>query len=84
MFDSAGGEPLAVRLTNATEWKHFSFYRKVGPSGSIHVTLALTGMGTVYFDDWKIEPMDQGGTRQVQSPAPINVVPTSLGSQSKP
>ena len=84
MFDSAGGEPLAVRLTNATEWKHFSFYRKVGPSGTIHVTLALTGMGTVYFDDWKIEPMDQGGTRQVQSPAPINVVPTSMGSQSKP
>lgn len=85
MFDSAGGEPLAVRLTNATDWKHYTFYRRVGATGSIHVTLALTGMGTVYFDDWKIEPLEEtGGTRQVQSPMPINASPASLGSQSKP
>lgn len=57
LYDSAGGEPLAVRLTAATGWKKFTLYRKVPPSGSINVTLALTGIGTVFFDDIRIEPL---------------------------
>jgi hypothetical protein len=57
LFDSAGGEPLAVRLTEATSWKRFTLYRWVPPSGTVNVTLALTGLGTVYFDDVRIEPL---------------------------
>src|SRR5207302_8385810 len=49
MYDSAGGEPLAIRLTNPTGWKKFTVYRRVPASGSINVTLALTGIGTVYY-----------------------------------
>jgi hypothetical protein len=56
-YDSAGGEPLAIRLTEPTAWKKFTFYRKVPASGTMQVTLALTGLGTVYFDDLRIEPL---------------------------
>ncbi len=58
VYDSAGGEPLAVRLTGAqAKWKQFTLYRKVPSTGTINVTMALTGIGTVYFDDVKIEPL---------------------------
>jgi hypothetical protein len=56
-YDSAGGEPLAIRLLEPTVWKQFTLYRQVPSSGSIYVTLALTGLGTVYFDDIRIEPL---------------------------
>lgn len=58
IYDSAGGEPLAVRLSKATkEWKRYTLYRRVPQSGSIHVTLGLTGLGQVLFDDIAIEPL---------------------------
>ncbi|MCS7046762.1 MAG: hypothetical protein NZO58_10430, partial [Gemmataceae bacterium] len=63
LYDSAGGEPLAIRLSEPTPWKKFTLYRRVPPSGTIQVTLALTGLGTVYFDDLRIEPL---------APAPAN------------
>jgi hypothetical protein len=57
IYDSAGGEALAIRLTDATPWKKLTVYRRVPASGSINVTLAMTGIGTVYFDDIRIEPL---------------------------
>jgi hypothetical protein len=63
VYDSAGGEPLALRLTGGTGgWKQFTLYRKVAATGTINVTMALTGIGTAYFDDVRIEPL-QGATR---------------------
>lgn len=56
-YDSVGGEPLAVRLTAPQKWKRFSLYRRVPESGTIHVTLAMSGLGTAYFDDVRIEPL---------------------------
>ncbi len=57
-YDSAGGEPLAIRLTEPTKkWKQYTLYRRVPASGSIQVTLGLMGLGKVYFDDVKIEPL---------------------------
>ena len=61
IYDSAGGEPLAVRLTEPMPWKEYVSYRRVPASGKIHVTLALSGMGSAYFDDIRIEPL-LGGT----------------------
>jgi hypothetical protein len=57
LFDSAGGEPLAVRTSVPCPWKQFILYRTVPASGVLNVTLALSGIGTVYFDDVRIEPM---------------------------
>ena len=59
-YDNIGGEPFAVRLTEPTGWKKFTFYRRVPSSGTVQVTLALTGIGTVYFDDVRIEPLVAG------------------------
>ncbi len=57
LYDSIGGEPLAVRLTNATKWTKYTLYRRVPASGVVNVTMALTGLGAVYFDDIRIEPL---------------------------
>lgn len=56
-FDSIGGEPLAIRQTGKLEWHPFTLYRRVPSSGTINVTLALTGIGAAYFDDVRIEPL---------------------------
>lgn len=60
LYDSAGGDALGVRLTEPTPWKKYTLYRRVPSSGTINVTLALTGMGAVYFDDIRIEPLVPG------------------------
>jgi nucleoid-associated protein YgaU len=69
-YDSAGGEPLAVRLTNPTGWKQFTLYREVPDTGRINVTLAMTGIGAVYFDDVKIEPLIAKGAPATPAPVP--------------
>jgi hypothetical protein len=56
-YDSVGGEPLAVRVGEATDWRQFTLYRKMPATGEITVTLALTGLGAAQFDDIKIEPL---------------------------
>lgn len=56
-YDNAGGEPLAVRLRNKLEWTKIVVYRQVPVSGTLNVTLALTGLGKVYFDDLRMEPL---------------------------
>jgi hypothetical protein len=59
-FDSIGGEPLSVRLTEPMPWRKFTLYRRVPPSGVVNVTAALAGVGTVFFDDIRIEPLLPG------------------------
>ena len=57
LFDSACGEGMGLRITDALGWKKFHLYRKVPATGTIWLTAALTGIGTVYFDDLRIEPL---------------------------
>jgi hypothetical protein len=68
LYDSAGGEPLAIRLTEPAPWKQFTLYRRVPASGMMNVTLALTGLGTVYFDDIRIEPLIWNSTASASNP----------------
>jgi hypothetical protein len=56
-FDNIAGEPLAVRLTGTTPWRKITLYRRVPDSGQVVVTAAMTGMGTAFFDDIRIEPL---------------------------
>jgi hypothetical protein len=56
-YDNAGGEPLAIRLQEtAGRWQQFTLYRRVPSDGTLKLTLALTGIGTVFFDDIRVEP----------------------------
>ena len=56
LFDSTTGEAYAVRMVGPSDWKQFHLYRQVPANGEVRVRLALTGFGTVYFDDIRIEP----------------------------
>jgi hypothetical protein len=77
LYDSAGGEPLAIRWTKQTKWKQFTLYRQVPASGMINVTLALTAIGKVYFDDIRIEPLEAGTGRPVAGRDGAPAVPVS-------
>jgi hypothetical protein len=69
-YDSAGGEPLAVRLNGPTKWKKFTLYRRVPANGVVNVTMALTGLGTVYIDDVRVEPLGGEGSSAVVNRTP--------------
>ena len=56
-FDSAAGEPFGVRLVDKTDWKKITLYRQMPASGKINVSMVMTGIGHVYFDDIRIEPL---------------------------
>jgi hypothetical protein len=60
-FDNVGGEPLSYRQTSRTPWKKISLYRRVPANGEINLTIALSGIGTVYVDDVRIEPLVRAG-----------------------
>jgi hypothetical protein len=65
VYDSAGGEPMALRLREPTSSKGqmYSVFRRVPSSGEMHVTLGLSGLGRVYFDNVLIEPMEEKDSR---------------------
>ncbi|HMO35305.1 MAG TPA: hypothetical protein PKA06_04615, partial [Gemmatales bacterium] len=58
IYDSAGTEALGIRLHYVPQWKKFEIYRQVPASGNISMSIALTGLGTVYFDDLRIEGIE--------------------------
>jgi hypothetical protein len=62
IFDSVGGDGLSVRVPAPTPWRRFSVFRRVPASGALSVTLRLSGLGTVYFDDVRIEPLTAAGS----------------------
>ena len=68
-YDSSAGEPLATRLPSTSGWRQITIYRNVPPSGKIHLTMALTGLGTAYFDEVRIEPLVEANSA-VADPAP--------------
>jgi len=57
LFDNIGDEAMGVRMTAGLSWKKFHLYRQVPASGAVWVTAALTGIGTVYVDDIRVEPL---------------------------
>jgi hypothetical protein len=57
VFDSVGGEPLGIRLTDAMPWRRITLYRRVPASGTINVSMVLTGIGRAYIDEVHIEPL---------------------------
>ncbi len=57
LFDSADGEAMGHRSVDACIWRQIHLYRQVPSTGVIWMTVALTGIGTVYFDDLRIEPL---------------------------
>jgi hypothetical protein len=84
IYDSAGGEPLAARLRDKVKWKRISLYRTVPATGKINLTVALTGLGEVYLDDLRIEPLATESLpgEVVERPAPGWTVPAPARTAS--
>lgn len=55
VFDSLGGEALALRFTRSTASEPFEIVRPVRESGEVRLHLVMTGQGSCQFDDLVIE-----------------------------
>ncbi|REJ70637.1 MAG: hypothetical protein DWQ31_00365 [Planctomycetota bacterium] len=55
VFDSIGGQDLALRVESADVWQPFVLYRGVPSDGQVMVTFALEGAGEAWVDDVTIE-----------------------------
>jgi hypothetical protein len=69
-FDTTAGEGYAVRVNDQLDWKQFHMYRKVPASGEVRVRMALTGFGTAYFDDIRVEPFVGSEGKRIADPFP--------------
>jgi hypothetical protein len=67
VYDSVGGEPLSARIDQTRGWQIFHMYRRIPAAGDISLTFALTGIGTAYFDDVRIEPLRQAVNPRLSS-----------------
>lgn len=74
LFDTTAGEAYAVRVTEALKWKQFHLYRRVPANGEVRVRMALTGFGTVYFDDIRVEPYLGTSPGTLPTPKPAGQV----------
>jgi len=55
IFDSLGGEELALRFRHTSgEWHEFAFYRNVPADSNYYVFFALNGFGEVHLDDLRV------------------------------
>jgi hypothetical protein len=55
VWDSIGGESMALHFTRSTASEPFEIIRPIRDSGEVRLHLMMTGMGTCQFDDLSIE-----------------------------
>ncbi len=65
LFDTTAGEAYAIRVVEPMLWKQFHVYRRVPANGEVRVRMALTGFGTVYFDNIRVEPYVGSESKQI-------------------
>ncbi|MBQ7111801.1 MAG: hypothetical protein IJO06_11360 [Thermoguttaceae bacterium] len=51
IYDDQGGETLALRFRDATDWRRFAFYRRAINDGTTRLRFEFVGLGEVYLDD---------------------------------
>lgn len=70
VLDSIGGEPLARRFGPTSGWQQFTSYRMAPRSGTMSVTIALTGFGEAWIDDLSVSVPTARRTEQLPLPPP--------------
>jgi hypothetical protein len=58
LYDSLGGPATALRWRSKCDWQQFDFVREAAATGEFTLTMALTGLGEICFDDMQIIPLD--------------------------
>ncbi|MDR2440950.1 MAG: hypothetical protein LBE12_16445 [Planctomycetaceae bacterium] len=76
IFDSLGGESLALRFLEAKDWREFAFYRNVPMDGNYYVTFGLQGLGEVHIDDVSISAVQFEAPAQIPAPPQQPSTPT--------
>jgi hypothetical protein len=80
--DSIGGEQFQFRSSDAIPgFSRVVLYRKAPRDGTLHVTLGLAGYGDVYFDDFRIEIIEEDARHRPVTP---NLVQTPQPPRSAP
>ncbi len=51
IYDDQGGEALALRFRDATDWRRFAFYRRAIHDGTTRLRFEFAGLGEVLLDD---------------------------------
>lgn len=76
-YDSIGGPAGALRWKSPGQWQPFSLIREVQESSELTLTMTLSGLGEILFDDLQVIAIDAGETI---SPAPAaNIRPDAKG-----
>ena len=80
LWDSLGGQPLALRWRKPVEWHEFHLVREVHETRELTLSVSLTGLGEVYFDDLKVIPLSDAGAEETEPTA----TPVSKPAGSNP
>lgn len=58
LYDSIGGPTTALRWKSPADWQLFQIVREATETGDLTLTMTLTGLGEISFDDLEIVPLD--------------------------
>lgn len=58
LYDSLSGAGAALRWRTEADWKKFELVREVSETTELTLTMALSGLGEIRFDDLEIIPLD--------------------------
>lgn len=58
LYDSIGGPALALRWHKPADWREFELVREVTETTDLTLTMSLSGLGDIRFDDLKIVALE--------------------------
>jgi hypothetical protein len=79
LYDSLLGPAAALRWRQVADWRKFELVREVTETTELTLTMALTGLGEIRFDDLEIIPLDVES-----SPTARSVKNTPASGRSNP
>lgn len=75
LYDNLGGPTTALRWRTKADWQPFDFVREARETGDFTLTMALTGLGEICFDDLKIIALETQSGAQTAGEKPGGSTP---------
>jgi hypothetical protein len=75
LYDSLGGPAAALRWRTIAPWERFELVRDVHETCELTLTMALSGLGEIRFDDLEVIPLDVDSSpsaRTIKNGAPAS------------
>jgi hypothetical protein len=67
LYDSLAGPGAALRWRKTADWQKFELVREVTETSGLTLTMALTGLGEILFDELEIIPLDVESSSNARS-----------------